>query len=165
MAPGSGTAMTSGTVRGALAGAAGTTALNAATYLDMALRGRPTSDSPQQLVEQAAGRANISIPGDQDERGNRLQGLGPLSGIAVGVTVGAVAGLVHRALSRRGRSVPAVVEVPLLGVTAMALSDVPLKLLGISDPAAWAARDWAGDAIPHLLYGAVTSSVLRTGAA
>jgi hypothetical protein len=155
--------MTSGTVRGALAGAAGTTALNAATYLDMTLRGRPASESTTELVERVADRASVSIPGDKDERGNRVQGLGPLAGIAVGVTVGAVAGLVYRALARRGRAVPAVVEVPLLGAAAMALSDVPLKLLGISDPATWSATDWASDVVPHLLYGAVTYSVLRTG--
>lgn len=157
--------MTSGLVRGALAGAAGTTALNAATYLDMAVRGRPASDSTQQLVEEAAERASVSIPGDGDERGNRLQGLGPLSGIAVGVVVGAAAGLVHGILARRGRALSAVAEPALIGAAAMALSDVPLKLLGISDPTSWALKDWASDAIPHLLYGAVTSSVLRSAQA
>jgi hypothetical protein len=157
--------MTWGTASGALAGAAGTTALNAATYLDMALRARPASDSTEQLVEEAADRVSLAIPGNKDERGNRLQGLGPLSGIAVGVTVGAVAGLVHRGLARRGRALPAVVEVALIGGVAMALSDVPLKLLGISDPASWGAADWASDAIPHLLYGVVTYAVLRSAEA
>jgi hypothetical protein len=154
--------MTWGIARGALAGAAGTTALNAATYLDMALRGRPASDSTEQLVEKAADRASVPIPGDKDERGNRVQGLGPLAGIAVGVLVGAAAGLVHRGLARRGRSRPPAVEATLIGGVAMALSDVPLKLLGISDPATWAAADWASDAIPHLLYGTVASAVLRS---
>jgi hypothetical protein len=160
---GSGPAMTRGITRGALAGAAGTTALNAVTYLDMALRARPASDSTEQLVQKAADRVSLPIPGDQDERGNRVQGLGPLSGIAVGVAVGAVAGLVRRGLARSGRSLPPAVEAPLIGAVAMALSDVPLKLLGISDPASWAAADWASDAIPHLLYGVVTSAVLRSG--
>lgn len=155
--------MTTGIARGALAGAAGTTALNAATYLDMALRGRPASDSPEQLVEQATDMVGGTIPGDKDERGNRLQGLGPLSGIAVGVTVGAVAGLLHRTLARHGHSVPAVIEATLIGAAAMALSDVPLKLTGISDPATWAVKDWASDAIPHLLYGAATYAALRSG--
>jgi hypothetical protein len=153
--------MNSGILRGALAGAAGTTALNAATYLDMALRARPASDSPQKLVEQAAEQAGVSVPGDKEERANRLQGLGPLSGIAVGVAVGATAGLVHEALARRGHGLPAVVDAVLAGAAAMALSDVPLKLLGISDPASWTAKDWASDAIPHLLYGVVTSAGLR----
>jgi hypothetical protein len=157
--------MTSGPVRGALAGAAGIAALNATTYLDMAVRGRPTSDSAEQLVEQAAGKAKVTIPGDDEKRGNRLQGLGPLAGIAVGIAVGVGAGWMHRALARRGLSLPAAIEVPLLGAAAMALSDVPLTLLGITDPASWSATDWASDAIPHLVYGAVTSSGLRAGRA
>ncbi len=157
--------MTSGPLRGALAGAAGYAALNAATYLDMAVRGRQASDSADQLVEQAAEKARVAIPGNDEKRGNRLQGLGPLSGIVVGVGVGAAAGLLQRALARRGHSLPAVVEVPLLGATAMALADVPLAFLGISDPASWSAVDWVSDAIPHLVYGAVTCSGLRTGGA
>ena len=35
-----------GLLSGAAAGAAGTTALNVITYLDIALRGRPTSSTP-----------------------------------------------------------------------------------------------------------------------
>ena len=38
-------------LRGAAAGAAGTTALNAVTYLDMTVRGRGTSSTPEQTVE------------------------------------------------------------------------------------------------------------------
>jgi hypothetical protein len=37
---------------GLAAGTAGVTALNAITYLDMALRARPASGSPSQAVEQ-----------------------------------------------------------------------------------------------------------------
>jgi hypothetical protein len=36
---------------GLVAGAAGTTALNAITYLDMAIRGRPASDTPERTIE------------------------------------------------------------------------------------------------------------------
>jgi hypothetical protein len=150
-------------VRGALAGAAGVAALNATTYLDMAVRGRGTSDSAEQLVEQAAEKARVTIPGDDEKRRNRLQGLGPLSGIAVGITVGAGAGLLHRVMARSGHPLPAAVEVPLLGAAAMALADVPLALLGISDPASWSAKDWASDVVPHLVYGAITSCGLRAG--
>src|SRR3569833_2837053 len=38
-------------IAGLLAGAAGTTALNAVTYGDMALRGRPASEVPERLVD------------------------------------------------------------------------------------------------------------------
>jgi len=37
--------------RGAVAGAAGTTALNAVGYADMALRGRPASSVPARVAE------------------------------------------------------------------------------------------------------------------
>jgi hypothetical protein len=155
--------MSSGPVRGALAGAAGVAALNAATYLDMAVRGRQSSDSAEQLVEQAAEKARVTIPGDDEKRRNRLQGLGPLSGIAVGIAVGAAAGLLHRVMARGGHPLPAAVEAPLFGAAAMALADVPLALMGISDPASWSAKDWASDAVPHLVYGAITSCGLRAG--
>jgi hypothetical protein len=71
----------------------GTTALNAATCLDMAVRGRASSSAPQDLVEAVADRADVGISGKGDERDNRLTGLGPLSGIGVGVAVGTAAGL------------------------------------------------------------------------
>ena len=56
-------------LRGAAAGAAGTAALNAVTYLDMAIRGRPSSSTPEQVVETIADKAHVSIPGDSQARG------------------------------------------------------------------------------------------------
>ncbi|WP_375425806.1 hypothetical protein [uncultured Friedmanniella sp.] len=153
--------MSGGIWRGAASGAAGTTVLNAVTYLDMTVRGRATSSTPEQLVEEVAGRVGITVPGDDDARANRLQGLGPLSGSAVGVAVGIGAGLADALLRRSGRQVPAPLAVLVIGGAAMALSDVPLKAFGISDPATWAARDWAADVVPHLAYGAATYATLR----
>ena len=152
--------MNLGLFNGAAAGAAGTTALNAATYVDMAVRGRPASQTPQQLVDTVADKAGVDIPGKGEERDNRLSGLGPLAGDAVGVAVGVVAGAIHRALRARGRRGPALLSVLVIGGAAMALSDVPLKVLGISDPADWEAKDWASDIVPHLVYGAVTYATL-----
>jgi hypothetical protein len=40
-----------GILAGAAAGAAGTAALNAVTYVDMTVRGRPASDTPERTVE------------------------------------------------------------------------------------------------------------------
>lgn len=148
--------------RGAVAGAAGTTVLNAVTYLDMVVRGRPSSSTPEQLVESITEQVGIEVPGDDDARANRLQGLGPLSGTAVGIAVGIAAGLVGELVRRSGRTVPAPVAVILIGGSAMALSDVPLKVFGISDPSSWAAKDWAADVVPHLAYGAATYATLRT---
>lgn len=154
--------MASALLRGLVAGAAGTTALNSATYLDMALRGRGSSSTPQQVVAESAKRIGVTIPGDQDSRENRLQGLGPLSGTAVGMAVGAISGVIQELFARRGRRIPAPVAIPLIGAAAMAMSDVPMKALGISDPRSWPAKDWASDAIPHLAYGTVTYAALRS---
>ncbi len=154
--------MLAGVWRGAAAGAAGTTVLNAVTYLDMAVRGRPSSSTPEQLVETVAGRAGVTVPGDDDTRANRLQGLGPLSGSAVGVAVGVGAGVVDQLLRRSGRKLPPPLAVLGIGAAAMALSDVPLKVLGLSDPATWAPKDWAADIVPHLAYGAATYATLRS---
>ena len=142
---------------GAAAGAAGTTALNAVTYLDMALRARPASDTPQQAVDTLASKSGHPIPGDEETKQNRLGGLGPLSGIATGVTIGALAGLARPLLAR----LPAPVAAVLVGVVAMAATDSPLASLGLTDPRKWSGTDWASDLVPHLAYGAVTYTTLR----
>ena len=154
--------MPAGLLRGAAAGAAGTTVLNAATYVDMAVRGRPSSSTPEQLVETVSDTTGVPVPGDDDTRQKRLQGLGPLSGIAVGVSVGAMAGLVDHLLARGGRQPPAPVAVLAISAAAMALSDVPLKVFGISDPKTWAAKDWVADVVPHLAYGTATYASIRS---
>lgn len=145
-------------LRGALAGAAGTTALNAATYVDMAARARPASSTPQQTVATLAEKAGHPIPGEGEEKQNRLTGLGSLSGIVGGVSVGAVAGLLGPILRRLPFGVSGIV----LGGAAMALTDGSMMRLGISDPSSWSGEDWAADALPHLAYGVVTAAALRT---
>ena len=87
-------------LRGAAAGAAGTSALNAVTYLDMVVRGRGTSSTPEQTVELLAEKAHVQIPGDDEKRSNRVQGLGPLTGLAAGVGVGSSGPSSHSRLSR-----------------------------------------------------------------
>jgi hypothetical protein len=76
-------------LRGAAAGAAGTSALNAVTYLDMALRARPASSTPQDTVEAATRKASVHVPGVGEDRDNRVSALGSLMGLATGVAVGA----------------------------------------------------------------------------
>ncbi len=144
-------------MRGAAAGAAGTTALNAVTYLDMAVRGRPSSDTPQQAVEKLAEQAGVDVPGEGETRDNRIQGLGPLAGIATGVGIGVAAGLLRPIVGR----LPTLIGAPLLGAAAMAGSDLPLTKLGLTDPSKWTSVDWLSDAVPHLAYGAVTFALLK----
>ena len=144
-------------LRGAAAGAAGTTALNAVTYLDMVGRGRGTSSTPEQTVEKLAEKAHVAIPGEGETRENRLQGLGPLTGLAAGVGVGVLVGLV-RAAGFRTR--------PLVG-TALTTAGVlvaangPMTVLGITDPRTWSATDWLSDLVPHLAYGAVVETTMN----
>ncbi|GII79991.1 hypothetical protein Sru01_49730 [Sphaerisporangium rufum] len=148
--------MSPGILAGAAAGAAGTTALNALTYLDMSVRGRPSSDSPERLVEAVEARTPLSVPGAAETRRNRLGGLGALAGIATGIGVGAAFG----ALRRAGVHPPPAVEAALIGLAAMAATDLSMAALGVSDPRTWQPADWAADLLPHLGYGAVTAATL-----
>lgn len=137
---------------GAAAGAAGTTALNATTYLDMTVRARPASTTPERTVDRMAALAHTRIPGDEQRRGNRRTGLGALLGILTGTAVGA-----GYALAASGRRPPVWLGIIAAGGLAMLSSDTPLALLRVSDPRAWSRTDWISDAVPHLAYGAVTA--------
>ncbi len=146
-----------GILRGAAAGAAGTTALNAVTYLDMAVRARPASETPQQAVDAIARKAGHPVPGAGAEKENRLAGLGPLTGIATGITVGMFVGVCRPALGRLAAPIVA----SAIGVAAMALTDGSLVSLGLSDPVKWSRAEWVSDLVPHLAYGAVTYAALQ----
>lgn len=143
-------------VKGAMAGLAGTTALNAATYADMVWRGRAASSTPEQVVEELAKRGGRAIPGNTDERRNRLQGLGALAGIVTGAAVGAAAGQLHGLI----RGLGPVLGPALVGGAAMAATDISMLGLGVSDPRSWDRSSWLSDAIPHVAYGVVTWALL-----
>ncbi|NHA69991.1 hypothetical protein [Phycicoccus flavus] len=149
------TSIGSRVLRGAIAGAAGTTALNAATYLDMAVRGRGTSSAPQDTVEAMADKAGVDVPGEGDTRDNRVAGLGPLLGLATGIGIGALLGAFGE---DRRPGFAATAALATLG--AMAGSDAPMAALGVTDPRTWSAGSWASDAVPHAVYGAVTALAL-----
>ncbi|MGH3496288.1 MAG: hypothetical protein ACRDP1_02325 [Nocardioidaceae bacterium] len=123
----------------------------------MAVRGRPSSSTAQDTVDTIAGKIGIEIPGDDGTRSNRLAGLGPLTGLATGVGVGALLGLT-RALGFPSNPLIAGV---VTGGVAMAGTDTPMAALGVTDPSSWAAIDWLSDAVPHLAYGLVTAAVLQ----
>ncbi len=149
--------LTTGLLAGAAAGAAGTTALNTATYLDMVLRGRPASSTPDKTVERLAELAHLPIAGDEDSRGNRVSGLGALTGILAGVGVGVALGAARAAGWR-----PGLVSSSLLaGAGALLAGNGPMTVLGVTDPRSWSASDWISDLVPHAAYGAVTGGVLH----
>ncbi len=141
---------------GAAAGAAGTTALNALTYADMTWRARPASTTPEKTVEQLAAAADLEIPGEGEERQNRLSALGALSGILTGVGVGAVYGLVRTI----GVRPPTWLAATLLTAGAMAGSNGPMTVLGITDPRTWSPADWVSDVVPHVGYGIVAAATV-----
>jgi hypothetical protein len=148
--------MTLGLWTGAAAGAAGTSALNAVTYLDMVLRARASSSTPEQVVDTLASRAGHPVPGTGDARANRLEGLGALGGIATGVAIGSTFGLLRSRGLRFGRVLGPVV----IGAAAMVATDAGMVRLGISDPREWDVASWLSDAIPHLAFGVVTYATL-----
>src|SRR4051812_33062032 len=144
-------------LRGAAAGAAGTTALNVVTYLDMAVRGRPASSTPEDTVVKLADKAGVAVPGEGDVRDNRIAGLGPLSGLLAGITAGEVLGVARAAGWRSRLGTTAAVST----LAAMIAGNGPMTVLGITDPRTWAAKDWLSDVVPHVAYGVVTAWVLH----
>jgi hypothetical protein len=141
-------------LNGAIAGAAGTTALNAVTYVDMTVRARPSSSTPEQVVEKLAARAGVTIPGSDEERQNRLQGLSALFGIATGVTVGIGAALLPV------RRLGPLAGPAAIGGAAMLMTDLSMARLGVSDPRTWDATSWLSDIVPHVAFGAVVYAAL-----
>jgi hypothetical protein len=143
---------------GLLAGASGATALNAATYSDMAIRGRPSSDAERRTAERLAESMGVPVPGRSAEvRNNRLDGAGAVAGIAVGALVGVVGELINTA----GWRAPILVEALVLGGLAMAATDGSMAALGVADPRSWTKADWLSDAVPHLAFGLATAAALR----
>jgi hypothetical protein len=151
-----GTSVLGWALRGAAAGAAGTTALNAVTYLDMTLRGRPTSSTPEQTVEKLAAKVHVPIPGEGDTRQNRVEGLGPLTGLVAGIGVGVLVGLVR---ASGFRSQP-LVGTLLTTAGVVVAANGPMTVLGITDPRQWSTVDWVSDLVPHLAYGAVVKTTM-----
>lgn len=151
-----------GIVAGALAGAAGATALNAVSFADTAVRGRPASTSPagtgpKATVDAAAEATGTEVPGEGEQATNRAAGGGELAGLGVGVGIGAVAGVL-RAFHVK---VPKALSPFALGLGAMALSDGVMSALGVTDPRGWSAKRVTADALPHLAYGLVATAALH----
>jgi hypothetical protein len=145
-------------LRGALAGAAGTTALNAATYLDMAIRGRPGSTTPEQVVERGAELLNVPLADNEERKQARESGLGALLGAAAGVGTGVVLGLLRGATGHpRGAAETGTAA----WLVAMVAGNGPMTVLGITDPRKWGAADWLADVLPHLAYAVTTAATME----
>jgi hypothetical protein len=152
--------MANNIIRGLIAGAVGTMALDVATYADMALRARPASSIPSQLVEQMAQKVDLPLSekgvGAQDDTTqNRASGLGALLGYTNGIGIGALYSLFQPQL----QGMPLLLAGVGTGAAAMAASDVPLVSFKLTDPRTWGTSGWIADALPHFIYGIVTVGV------
>ncbi|PWR07751.1 hypothetical protein DKT68_17945 [Micromonospora acroterricola] len=132
---------------GAIAGAVGSTALNVVSYLDMALRARPASSTPEDTVGRLAGITHVDL-GTGARAANRRSGLGALIGYGLGIAAG-----VAFALYANGRRQPLPMATGVLGAGVMTMTDGSITALGISDPRTWRRSDWISDIVPHLAYG------------
>lgn len=140
-------------VKGLIAGAAGATALNAMTYLDMAVRARPASSSGEDSVQRMADLAHVDV-GDGEEGENRKAGLGPLFGYATSIAVAVAFS------AARGPRLPVAASAAVLTASAMAASSGPMTALKVTDPRQWKPADWVSDLIPHAVFGWVTAVTL-----
>ena len=149
-------------IQGAIAGAAGTMALDVTSYLDIVVRGRSTSNIPAELIRCLAELANVpelSVPDDRadDKTKNRRGALGALSGYTVGIGIGMMYAVVSPLFSRA----PLVCRAALVGAVAMAAADVPLTALKLTDPREWGTIGWLSDIFPHFAYGLITAAVIE----
>lgn len=142
---------------GVAAGAAGTTALNTVTYLDMVLRARPASSAPDETVAKAQELTGVSLGTSTEDAANRRSAIGALLGIGAGLGTGAVYGLVRPHLGR----VPLAVLGAGAGVVANVGTTGPMAALGVTDPRTWPADSWLSDVIPHLAYGLTTAAAFE----
>jgi hypothetical protein len=122
---------------GTAAGAIGTTALNITAWGDMALRGRPPSQVPAEVAGTLAHDAGIDLAmglGDApDKLTHRKTGLGMLLSYLVGLGVGTVYGLIRPRLGNISKPVAGAA----IGAAAMAASDAPSIILGVTKPSEW----------------------------
>jgi len=137
---------------GAIAGAVGSVALNVVSYLDMVLRARPASSTPESVAGRLAEVTHVGL-GPEDRAANRRSGLGPLLGYGIGVAAGV--GFVLLAGDRR---LPLPLAAVTLGGAVMMVSDGSMTALGVTDPRTWRRSDWLADIVPHLAYGAAAAA-------
>ncbi len=147
---------------GLLAGAAGILALDAYTYLDMLVRGRPPSELPSTVVQKLADGAGIApLASDEgDAPKNRRSGAGALMGYGVGLG----SAVAYAALRPSTQDwLPWAVGGVLLGGVTLVLSEGTATKLGATDWSQWTPSEWISDIVPRTLYGLTVAYVFECG--
>lgn len=148
--------MKPGLAAGAVAGAVGAVVIEAVSYGDMLLRGRPPSELPAQAAGALAAKLGVNLGGpDTAEARHRVEALGALLGYGGGMAIGAVWGLLWRS-GRPGRLAGVA-----LGAAAMIPTNLPMVAMGLTDPRTWGLAGWTSDVVPHLAYGLATVATYR----
>src|SRR5947207_6011370 len=138
--------MLNAALRGIIAGATGTVALDTATYMDMAIRGRSSSNASSKMIDTVAKQLHLllssQVSGSKDQTvQNRESGLGALLGYVNGLGTGVIYGM----LRSRFDEIPAPLAAALVGLTTMAASDIPMVALRVSNPKTWGISGWVAD--------------------
>jgi hypothetical protein len=141
---------------GLIAGAAGTTGLYVVTYLDQAVRGRPSSSMPQRTAAKLAETLGLSF-GEGGRAENREEAVGALLGITTGLGLGTAYG----GLRVKARNMPLPAAGVGLGLVTLVVADTPMTVLGLTDPRTWGMAGWLSDLVPHVVYGLVTVYAFR----
>jgi hypothetical protein len=139
-----------------VAGAAGTLALQATTYVDMAATGCPPSDLPERAAGRLARTLRVDLASRRGEQAaaHRRNAIGGLLGHATGMSVA----IAYAPVRRRLRRPPTAIAGVALGLSAMAAAELPSVATGLTDPRTWGVRGWVSDPVPHLVYGLVTAA-------
>lgn len=135
-----------------LAGSAGIIVMDASSYVDMLIRGRPASQVPSALASRITDALGVGLGQQADNRASALGGLlGNLTGLSIAVGYGIVR---HFRAPRRTLSAGLAV-----GAAAMVASDVPIVAAGVSRLDQWGVTGWVADIVPHAVYGITTVAV------
>ncbi len=148
-------------LKGLLAGAAGTIALEIVSYGDMLLRGRPASELPATVVQKIATRMGASEFAHADDAATkaRRSAVGALLGYGVGLGAG-----VGYALMRPNveRWLPWPIGGAMLGAVTLIASEGSATALGATDWSTWSTAEWIADIVPRTLYGLTAAWVVES---
>jgi hypothetical protein len=147
-------------LRGMLAGAAGIVVLDAYTYGDMLLRGRPASVVPSAVAKIVAQKLGVESLASDDapNADNRRSGAGALFGYGVGIGAGAGYAALRPAFEAW---MPWPIAGVLLGASTLVASEGGATALGATDWSTWSLADWVSDIVPRTLYGLTVAAVFH----